>query len=107
MLRSVVAGTMIAGLFAGPALAQAPAEPGVVCGVSGYDVIVRNEGTEPVAAGTVINWSVKMSRSEGEHTLAEPLEPAGRVFLSGVLGSSFLGSKTACELTVADGKTPA
>ncbi len=91
------------------ALAQegpTPAEPaptesaGVACTVSGYDVIIRNNGTDPIASGASVEWSVPFARKEGSHALTKDLEPGGRVFLAGALGSNFLSSKAQCEATL-------
>lgn len=88
-------------LLCGVVIAQDAADESPVrCKVSGYDVIVYNEGTEPVPLGTVIAWSVPFARMEAEHTLTADLEPGDRVFLSGALGASFLGSSTPCSLTI-------
>ena len=94
------------GLFlAGAALAQdastTPAEPsGVTCTVSGYDVIIHNKGDAPIASGASVQWSVPFARKEGSHALIKDLEPGGRVFLAGALGSNFLSSKAECEATL-------
>lgn len=93
----------------GAALAQegaTPAEPapaapgGVACTVSGYDVIIRNNGTDPIASGASVEWSVPFARKEGSHALTKDLEPGGRIFLAGALGSNFLSSKAECEATL-------
>lgn len=85
------------GLIAGGALAQQePFNAGVACSVSGYDVIIRNTGTEPIASGSAVNWSVRFARMEGSHVLTAVLEPGGRVFVNGALGSNFLSSSAEC-----------
>src|SRR5687767_6883704 len=84
----------------------APVEPapadasGVACTVSGYDVIIRNNGTDPIASGASVAWFVPFARMDGSHTLTKGLEPGGRVFLAGALGSNFLSSKAECEVTL-------
>lgn len=84
-------------LAASSALAQEePADAGVACSVSGYDVIIRNEGTDPIASGASVNWSVPFARMEGSHVLTAVLDPGGRVFLTGALGSNFLSSDAEC-----------
>ncbi|GLQ53955.1 hypothetical protein [Devosia nitrariae] len=75
---------------------QEPGDPGVVCSVSGYDVIIRNTGTDPIASGAAVNWSVPFARVEGSHALTAVLDPGGRVFLTGALGSNFLSSSAEC-----------
>lgn len=70
----------------------------LTCQVSGYDVILINGGTEPIAVGTEVKWSVPFARQEGTHTLEKDLEPGSMAFLSGALGSSFLDSSTPCEI---------
>jgi hypothetical protein len=76
------------------------AVPGLVCRVEGYDVALINLGETPVEAGTMINWSVRFSRSEGHHELDRTLEPGSLVMLNGVLGSSYLRSGTECRIEV-------
>lgn len=84
-------------LIAGAALAQQePADPSVACRVSGYDVIIRNTGTEPIASGVSVDWSVPFARMEGSHVLTAVLDPGARVFLNGALGSNFLSSSAEC-----------
>lgn len=83
-------------LVSGAALAQEPADGGVACSVSGYDVIIRNTGTDPIASGASVNWSVPFARVEGSHALTAVLDPGGRVFLTGALGSNFLSSSAEC-----------
>jgi hypothetical protein len=88
-------------LVSGAALAQEPADGGVACSVSGYDVIIRNTGTDPIASGMAVNWSVPFARVEGSHALTAVLEPGGRVFLTGALGSNFLSSSAECAAGLA------
>jgi hypothetical protein len=71
--------------------------------VSGYDVIVHNTGTEAIASGRSVEWSVPFARVDGVHVLTSDLEPGARVFLAGALGSNFLSSKAACEASLATG----
>lgn len=93
----------------GATLAEpAPAAPGgVACTVSGYDVIIRNNGTDPIASGASVEWSVPFARKEGSHALTKDLEAGGRVFLAGALGSNFLSSKVECEATLGAQAQPA
>ena len=110
----LAASTVVAlGLAAsGAALAQgetplAPGDPGgLVCTVSGYDVIIRNNGTDPIASGASVEWSVPFARRDGNHVLTKDLVPGGRVFLNGALGSNFLSSKSACEAMLATQGAP-
>lgn len=103
-LGPLVAGTALAQQKAGdPVQATTPAEqewtaPGAVtCTVSGYDVILHNNGTDPIASGASVDWSVPFARKDGSHVFTKDLEPEGRVFLTGALGSNFLSSKAECE----------
>lgn len=66
------------------------------CEAAGYDVIVYNEGSEAVPAGTTLDWTVRFARKEGTHTLPADLEPNGREFISGALGSNYLEGSTPC-----------
>ena len=72
----------------------------IICQTSGYDVIIFNHGSNAIAAGTQLRWSVPFARMQGDHTLDSALEPGQRAFLTGVLGSSFLGSATQCEVAL-------
>jgi hypothetical protein len=85
-----VAGTVVA-------QGEGGGEPAVLtCAVSGYDVIIRNIGAEPIASGASVVWSVPFARMEGSHVLTAELEPEGRLFLSGVLGSNYLDPGAEC-----------
>lgn len=88
--------------IADSALAQenASAPSTVICTVSGYDVIIHNKGADPLPSGAVVLWSVPFARMDGSHMLAVALEPGGRVFLSGALGSNFLGPKLECAASL-------
>lgn len=90
-------------LASGPGLAQSGDEQptmSLACNVAGYDVVVRNEGQEPVAAGIALEWSVPFARRSGSHRLDAPLEPGGQVFLSAALGNNYLDSSKPCELMI-------
>jgi hypothetical protein len=75
----------------------------VACEVAGYDVIIRNPGSEPIAAGTKVDWSVPFARKDGKHSLDAPLQPGETIFLSQALGSTFLSAKRACEASIGQG----
>ncbi len=83
----------------GPACAQAQGatEPVVACEVAGYDVIIVNQGSGPIPAGTKVQWSVPFAREQGELSLTRALEPERPVFLTGALGSSYLTADTDCQ----------
>ena len=85
--------------IASPACAQTQgtAEPAVACEVAGYDVIIVNQGSGPIPAGTKVEWSVPFAREQGELSLTKALEPDRPVFLTGALGSSYLTSDTDCQ----------
>jgi len=68
----------------------------IACSVSGYDLIIENTGTEPIASGASVEWSVPFAREAGNHVLTATLEPGGRVFLSGILSPSYLDSGKEC-----------
>lgn len=87
----------------GAALAEQQSDdpPGVVCVVSGYDVILYNKGLDPIASGTRVDWSVPFLRMQGSHVLDAILEPEDRVFLSGVLGGGgFLDPSRTCAASL-------
>lgn len=73
--------------------------PAVACEVSGYDVIIRNAGAGPIAAGTMLGWSVPFARRQGDLTLASALPPGEVVFVSNILGT-YLGTKTPCAASI-------
>lgn len=76
---------------------QGDTAPGIVCVVSGYDVIIYNKNAGPVPSGIRVTWSVPFLRMSGNHVLETELEPEGRVFLSGVLGGGgFLSPNQKC-----------
>lgn len=78
--------------------------PGVVCLVSGYDVIIYNKGLDPIASGRRVDWSVPFLRKKGSHVLDAALEPEDRVFLSGVLGGGgFLDPSQSCAASLDEG----
>lgn len=118
---AIVLGTLLA-LAAVPGHAQAPgegpaevemegaeseeAEPddglqGLICIVSGYDLVLRNEGADPIPAGTVIAWGVPYARREGQHELAEDIAPGGQLFLTAVMGATYLDPRKPCTLALA------
>ncbi|PWK62382.1 hypothetical protein [Roseicyclus mahoneyensis] len=76
--------------------------PGLVCRVEGYDLALINTGATPVAAGTVIGWSVPFARADGRHDFDAPLPSGGMVMLGGVLESSYLRPGTPCHLAPGD-----
>jgi hypothetical protein len=92
------AGAPVAGTT--PAEQEAGAAEAVDCNVSGYDVIVHNRGADPIASGASVLWSVPFARKDGNHVLTEELEPGGRVFLTGALGSDFLSAEAECEASL-------
>lgn len=96
---------LLAAFFAASAPAQqvaAEAESPVICQVSGYDVVIVNRGATALAAGTGVAWSVRFARMEGIHLLESALAPGAIHVLTGALGSSYLGTRTPCEASIAD-----
>ncbi|MDH3264840.1 MAG: hypothetical protein OEM24_12700 [Paracoccaceae bacterium] len=104
---------LLAALAAAPAAAQqadAPAPEGegegeespVICQVSGYDVVIVNPGTAPLAAGIGVSWSVRFARMEGVHVLDSDLAPGAIHVLTGALGSSYLSTRTPCVASIAE-----
>lgn len=83
----------------GPVFAQ-PAdspEPSVHCDVAGYDILITNSAPKLIAAGTVLNWSVRFARSSGKVEVAKDMKTGDTIFLTGVLGSSYLRPGTPCQ----------
>jgi hypothetical protein len=96
-------------LLPGAALAQevAGGDPAALtCTVLGYDVIIRNPGSDPIGSGASLEWSVPFARMEGSHVLTAELEPEGRLFLSGILGSNYLDAGAECTASVGDVVAP-
>jgi hypothetical protein len=82
--------------LAGPALAQEAAAGALVCRPAGYDVVVVNEGPDPLPPGTVVAWEVPFARASGTAALTAPLLPGGQVVLTAVLGSTYLAGPRPC-----------
>ncbi len=102
ILRRLVLGLALAG--ATTAAAQQVPEagqpvPGLECITTGYDLVLVNNGTEPLAAGTALYWSVRFVRLEGTHMLTADLPPGGSVHLTGALVSTYLGKPKPCVIT--------
>ena len=92
----------LAVLGAGAAQAEEAAiDEGLTCQVSGYDVVLLNGGPEAIGEGTEVVWNVPFARKDGRHVLTRPLEAGGTVFLSGVLGASYLDPKKPCTAALA------
>lgn len=101
---NTLAGTISASLFllsSSMAFGQPDAQSqNITCQPSGYDIILHNSGSAPIAEGTMIEWSVPFARMEGSHHLLEQLEPGQKAFLTGVLGSNFLSSSVSCQVVI-------
>ncbi len=82
--------------FAGSAFAEEAAPGGLVCRPAGYDVVIVNEGPDPLPPGTVVAWEVPFARASGTAALTAPLPPGGQVVLTAVLGSTYLAGPRPC-----------
>lgn len=76
--------------------AQEAAPGGLVCRPAGYDVVVVNEGPDPLPPGTVVAWEVPFARASGTAALTVSLAPGGQVVLTAVLGSTYLAGPRPC-----------
>lgn len=92
--------TLPLALPAGHAQTTPTEDTSLVCEVAGYDVIILYSGEASIPAGSVLEWSVPFSRSEGHHDLTRDLAPGDRVFLSAVLGSSYLDPGKPCFIAI-------
>jgi hypothetical protein len=90
---AMLAATALLGTAAG---AQEAAHGGLVCRPAGYDVVVVNEGPEPLMPGTVVAWEVPFARASGTVALTSILVPGGQVVLTAVLGSTYLAGPRPC-----------
>jgi hypothetical protein len=106
LTRGVVVSLTLLAPFAAFAEDGAEDAPVVACTVSGYDLIIHNRGTDTIASGISVGWSVPFARKQGSHTLAADLEPAGRVFLSGILSPSWMEPGGDCVATIAAEEPP-
>ena len=70
------------------------------CTAEGYDVLLKNAGSETMVPGTRVLWTVKFVRHSGEFVLKDPLAPAASVFVSGALESDYLSAPQPCIATV-------
>jgi hypothetical protein len=82
--------------LAGAASAQEAASATLVCRPAGYDVVVVNQGPDPLPPGTVVAWEVPFARASGTAALTAPLPPGGQVVLTAVLGSTYLAGPRPC-----------
>lgn len=71
------------------------------CSVSGYDVVLRNLGPDPLPAGTLLDWAVPFARVTGSHVLTSDLAPQAMVYMTAALGANYLRPTTPCEAVVA------
>jgi hypothetical protein len=101
-LRRLVVGIALAGATASAAQ-QVPEAgqpvPGLECITTGYDLVLVNNGTNSLAAGTLLSWSVRFVRLEGTHLLTADLLPGSAVHLTGALVSTYLGKPKPCVIT--------
>jgi len=79
---------------------EAATAGGLRCMANGYDVVVINEGSAELEAGTVVEWSVSSVRVGGEVTLDEGLPASGSHFLTAALGSNYTNPRVKCVVTV-------
>ncbi len=85
---------------------EAPSRAALICQVSGYDLLVVNSSDKSLRAGTSLHWSVPFARMQGRHALRQDLQPGGRAFLAGVLGSNHLDGRQSCTVRVKDDDGP-
>ncbi len=79
----------------------------VTCSVSGYEVLLKNAGSDTWPTGTTIAWSVRFAKMAGTHTIDRPVEPGAIVFLASALGSSYLDPRKKCEARFPEPAEPA
>jgi hypothetical protein len=98
--RAVVFAASLATAVHG-ALAQVTPEPAPVlaCNTWGHDVVVFNRSDEPIAAGTVLRWSVWDGKRKGEYTLEADLQPFIGLYLIMALEGSYWDLRP-CEIHV-------
>ena len=91
------------GLLAGSAFAQPQAkepEGQLRCMVNGYDVVLINDSSEEIPAGTVVAWSVPRVRVGADYSFSRPLPPSQSHFMTAVMGANYTSPRVECEVEV-------
>ena len=99
-MRARATALVVITALVGQAVAQTGEAVAVTCKVEGYDVVLVNGGDSALPAETVLDWSVPFARAEGSHRLERALDPGRIVVLTGALGSSYLGTRTRCLISL-------
>ncbi len=81
-------------------------DAGLACITTGYDLVLVNQGTEPLPAGTPLTWRVAFVRLQGTHVLEHEVLPGDTVHLTGALVSTYLSKPKPCMLLRGDGVLP-
>lgn len=83
----------------GAAAQEAEAVEGteITCRADGYEVLLTNDTDGEIAAGQVIEWTVRFVRKSGSLELEEALPAGESLFISGALGSDYLSAPQPCE----------
>ena len=98
-MAGVAAAQQVPGPFGPAGSAPVQSDPGLECITTGYDIVLVNRGTEPLAAGTVLAWSVAFARLKGEYILDRDVEPGRTVHVTGALLTTYLSKPKPCVLT--------